>query len=865
MMRRWLLAAIALVAVASSHARGAQLASVHVLGTLMPESEEEFEPITTACQAELRSVRAELSECEANPAPRAELRSCRAELVECEADAPVKPSQHQRKALSTPAPTPSLPVPSNTPSISPAPTSEAWFQLAAAVADSSNEEIFVDADVTFPSQSPITVDSDRSVSIVGRSADGGGRVALDGGTLRSRFFVVDGGTLYLTHLNLVNGSAPEPYLYCDRGAGDFSCAGGAILVLDDGQLVMASCDIRGRGRRDGFDARNGGGVAAYGLRITATFDNVTFEGLGSNAGAAVHVDKVSDDGVPMFFTFRHCQFLRNVVVLDGVARFTIYEMYLHFYDCQFLNCEGVALFMDLKGGGGEFRSCEFSDNFSPVTYDETFYNPGAAVVVLGNHHTEIQDCVFENNIGPVGGKGGALSASSSRVTVIDSTFIENVADEGGAVSALAGALLTMINCYARANTNFGLYGGTLSVAGATLVILNSTVTESFSIVAGIGWFRDSAIVIMEHSVFANNGASYHGGFSVAGESSLSMTDCIHRDNVVSVFLAYLFIDDSSTVTALRNLFQNLRAPSIGPVYLRSSTGYFEDCDFIDNPITPGSGGTVFLRPGGSLVITNSRIVGSSAGGKGRVAWIDAGSSMRIVGSTIMNTSGDAAFAIHDESGTDFAVQLDSVVVDQTVNIFSNSSTLLQNCDGFGSASVKKATFASCASTSEFCVPTSCLDTSAGIDCICEYKGVEVPFPTDCMQSAVIAVPIPSTRTLTYLIPKPLNESAELLLANVSECNNLVLCCVTSGLSFRCRVVCCLRSRASQRCPGSSPTARGISCGSHRRPVERSTRLAKCWSRSSRNRPASTPEPHLTSRHSCYIPTTCACAESRASR
>jgi hypothetical protein len=389
-----------------------------------------------------------------------------------------------------------LPVPSNTPSISPAPTSEAWFQLAAAVADSSNEEIFVDADVTFPSQSPITVDSDRSVSIVGRSADGGGRVALDGGTLRSRFFVVDGGTLYLTHLNLVNGSAPEPYLYCDRGAGDFSCAGGAILVLDDGQLVMASCDIRGRGRRDGFDARNGGGVAAYGLRITATFDNVTFEGLGSNAGAAVHVDKVSDDGVPMFFTFRHCQFLRNVVVLDGVARFTIYEMYLHFYDCQFLSLKGVALFMDLKGGGGEFRSCEFSDNFSPATYDETFYNPGAAVVVLGNHHTEIQDCVFENNIGPVGGKGGALSASSSRVTVIDSTFIENVADEGGAVSALAGALLTMINCYARANTNFGLYGGTLSVAGATLVILNSTVTESFSIVAGIGWFRDSAIVII---------------------------------------------------------------------------------------------------------------------------------------------------------------------------------------------------------------------------------------------------------------------------------------------------------------------------------------------------------------------------------
>ena len=61
--------------------------------------------------------------------------------------------------------------------------------------------------MAFPSQSPITIDPDRSVSIVGRSADDGGRVTLRG-LGASRFFVVDGGTLHLTHLNLVNGSAP---------------------------------------------------------------------------------------------------------------------------------------------------------------------------------------------------------------------------------------------------------------------------------------------------------------------------------------------------------------------------------------------------------------------------------------------------------------------------------------------------------------------------------------------------------------------------------------------------------------------------------------------------------------------------------
>ena len=50
-----LLAAIALAAVAASHARGAQPTSVYVLGSLMSE-EEESEPITTACRAELAGL-----------------------------------------------------------------------------------------------------------------------------------------------------------------------------------------------------------------------------------------------------------------------------------------------------------------------------------------------------------------------------------------------------------------------------------------------------------------------------------------------------------------------------------------------------------------------------------------------------------------------------------------------------------------------------------------------------------------------------------------------------------------------------------------------------------------------------------------
>jgi hypothetical protein len=170
----------------------------------------------------------------------------------------------------------------------------------------------------------------------------------------------------------------------------------------------------------------------------------------------------------------------------------------------------------------------------------------------------------------------------------------------------------------------------------------------------------------------------------------------------------------------------------------------------------GRGGFVFLRPGGVATITSSRIIGSSAGGQASGAWVDPGSSLRVVDSTITNISGDAKFAMYDASATDFTLQLDNVIVDDTVTIFSNGTkVLMQNCDGFSSVVAKKADIATCASTSDYCLRESCIDAAVGIDCNCEVDGVEVPFPTDCMQSAVIearqlSTTSPFCRSLLYV-------------------------------------------------------------------------------------------------------------------
>ena len=81
----------------------------------------------------------------------------------------------------------------------------------------------------------------------------------------------------------------------------------------------------------------------------------------------------------------------------------------------------------------------------------------------------------------------------------------------------------------------------------------------------------------------------------------------------------------------------------------------------------------------------------------------------------------------------FTSQLDSVIVDETVSIFSTANVLVQNVDGLTSTATKNATVAACADTSSFCLADSCADATVGIECKCMFKGKVAVFPTDCMQ------------------------------------------------------------------------------------------------------------------------------------
>ena len=221
-----------------------------------------------------------------------------------------------------------------------------------------------------------------------------------------------------------------------------------------------------------------------------------------------------------------------------------------------------------------------------------------------------------------------------------------------------------------------------------------------------------------------------------------MVDCLVTGNVaVGGNTGGVRLEQGATMSILRTAFRDNRGTT-GPgcFELYSSTLSIDDSD-ISN-CWAGSNG-MMMMDSSHVTITNSRMAGNGAAGKaGLIGLYNSGSFLRITDSTITDTSsGVGEFAIVvDDVAPDFSLQLDTVSVDGSIDIYSHSEVLLQNCEGFNGTAVQNASVGTCQSGTDFCLAESCSDMTVGIDCICEVaSGEQVVFPTDCMQARATRV------------------------------------------------------------------------------------------------------------------------------
>ena len=288
---------------------------------------------------------------------------------------------------------------------------------------------------------------------------------------------------------------------------------------------------------------------------------------------------------------------------------------------------GAAIFVELAGGGVTITNSYFRGNaigLAPVT--SSGYG-GAVYIPDGHAGVNITDSYFiYNEVASNGGRGGAVAINGGKVTVVNTIFINNTANNGGGGAMYAGNSYTNISLTNNTfSHNTAAYCGAIDVGD--FYHYNTTFTgNTFTYNRAVG------------RVAGNNG----GGVICIRNASVSVLDNNFSHNSAAGDAGVLRVDESD-VTVERSIFSN--------------------------NIAGGNGGVfhTYFYPT-SYTITQTSFTGNQAGGDGGVMYVGrAGSQVRIQQTT---------FGVNHASGRGGAIAIaGSRLYINTASIYENTAKL----------------------------------------------------------------------------------------------------------------------------------------------------------------------------------------------
>ena len=153
-------------------------------------------------------------------------------------------------------------------------------------------------------------------------------------------------------------------------------------------------------------------------------------------------------------------------------------------------------------------------DFSIATIKKSKFlnNSNIAITLKNKTKVSIKNSVFENNSNP--GYGGAVFMFETCILNVSSTiFLQNYAENGGAVAAAVHSVLLMSNCSFYGNSAFHSMvfnsniisgaGGTLFVKDSVLIISQSCFVNNYAAKGGSVYYINSSLVIYD-TVLKNN-------------------------------------------------------------------------------------------------------------------------------------------------------------------------------------------------------------------------------------------------------------------------------------------------------------------------------------------------------------------------
>jgi len=500
-----------------------------------------------------------------------------------------------------------------------------------------------------------------SLTITG---SGAGSTVVDAGTPPAgappdvhgldRLFEVeaDGGTVGFSGLTLSDGYAAE--------------YGGAIANNSTAAVTVSRSSLTGN------VAGKGGGAIDNHLEGTVDVNHSTLSGnfayesgsaLNNNRGGTLNVTNSTVSGntaaaVGLDPALRGAGAVANSAELDAMGTITVTDSRLS--ENHSGGAESGAAISNDGAGRVNVEGTTFLKNYSEAD--------GGAVFNAAGEVTVLRSTFSEN----VADDGGAVynSVKDGRVTISESSFSVNAASaHGGAIASGGTGTLTVVDSTFSKNSAGGAGGAVLNEDKSSATIVDTTFTENSAGGEGGGMHANSAAeVAITGGAFTLNRALAGGGFSTGGGGQVTIDSARVGSNSALEQGGGILVDSGAVrmvnIDVVGNVADGELEGGGGIAYAGDKavslgeSATIQDSRIRDNK-AKGDGGGIDSRGDGPLVITTTAITGNVAGTGGGIHHVG-DAPLDVTRSTLSGNSAESGGGVFSDGDGEATIENSTV-------------------------------------------------------------------------------------------------------------------------------------------------------------------------------------------------------------
>lgn len=286
-----------------------------------------------------------------------------------------------------------------------------------------------------------------------------------------------------------------------------------------------------------------------------------------------------------------------------------------------------------------------------ISFDNGQDTFGAGLRIQQSDGVRVQSCRFSNNEALA--DGGALSIEESDDLVLTTNVFERneARGNGGAIRILDSSGTTFTNNTISRNTADDKGGGLWLLRASDTLLTGAELQNNSADQGGALAAQDGSGLFVDVLTVSNNEAtSTGGGISLSGETNARLSELTIRSNSAETGSGVTIRDTTVAIETVS--FSDHRVSTFGgSLLLRSGAIVTVTDSTFDQGSADGSGGAVAVREDGSLTVSGSVFSTNFGGSGGAIALLDTGAVAVSDASFTNNEAASIGAALYAAGGT----------------------------------------------------------------------------------------------------------------------------------------------------------------------------------------------------------------------